>query len=141
MKTFDKDLAQALAASDKGSYFEQEKLLALEAEQHEKEAGEVSASRSKIADADALISESMACLMSSGFGGARVEMSALTSEFYLFYLFIFIFYLLRFPKQQTFTTKKIRYIRKINNNNNIFFLIITLINIFHTNWYIQGKRK
>ena len=44
MKTFDKDLAQALAASDKGSYFEQEKLLALEAEQHEKEAGEVSAS-------------------------------------------------------------------------------------------------
>ena len=35
MKTFDKDLAQALAASDKGSYFEQEKLLALEAEQHE----------------------------------------------------------------------------------------------------------
>ena len=81
MKTFDKDLAQALAASDKGSYFEQEKLLALEAEQHEKEAGEVSASRSKIADADALISESMACLMSSVFGGARVEMSALTSEF------------------------------------------------------------
>ena len=49
MKTFDKDLAQALAASDKGSYFEQEKLLALEAEQHEKEAGEVSASQSKIA--------------------------------------------------------------------------------------------
>ena len=36
MKTFDKDLAQALAASDKGSYFEQEKLLALEAEQPKK---------------------------------------------------------------------------------------------------------
>ena len=49
-KTFDKDLAEALAASDKGSYFEQEKLLALEAEQQEKETGEVSASRSKIAE-------------------------------------------------------------------------------------------
>ena len=42
VKKFVKDLAQALAASDKGSYFEQEKLLALEAEQHAKEAGEVS---------------------------------------------------------------------------------------------------
>ena len=46
-KTFTKDRAEALAASDKGSYFEQEKLLTLEDSGEEDNSEEVSASRSK----------------------------------------------------------------------------------------------
>ena len=47
--SFDKDRADVLAASDRGSYFEQEKLIALdEEEQSQWENENISASRSKI---------------------------------------------------------------------------------------------
>jgi hypothetical protein len=51
--SFDKDRADVLAASDRGSYFEQEELIALdEGEQSRWENDTVSASRSKIEDKD-----------------------------------------------------------------------------------------
>ena len=52
-KSFDKDRADVLAASDRGSYFEQEKLISQhEEEQSRWENETVSASRSKIEDKD-----------------------------------------------------------------------------------------